>query len=353
MPVTTVALHSQGTSGNASGSDKEATKAAYRSMYRVKCSSPLDTVDEVLKHFRITASLPWIGRRFKFGNGFNSSVFCKDVQADYVDKSDGQFVVGCKFESLEGNKSDNGGGTTIDGQQTDNPLRRHHEISVTYQSISIPVEEATLWGFSPLGIDNRFLKKGYKGAVVASNMQPLDPTLEDEARIQVVRITQNVPAYNGEQYAPYQNAINSDRFTISKPQYRFRISVGLYKAKFGVITSDFNIESGIPYFRQTAEILISTLPYGWLRPVVDRGRLRRMVDGDKNDAGVTLSPGDDQTTRLTQRKIFTAVIKDDYGYPIGDPVRLDGDGQPLKADGKTVHMIWQTKDLKPFAGLRW
>lgn len=353
MSVTSVALHSQGTSGNVSGSDREAIKASYRSMYRVRCSSAADTIDEVIKHFRTTPSLPYIGRRFKFGNGFNTSVFCKDLQADYVDKSDGQFIVSAKFESLEGNKNNDGGGTTIDGRSTDNPLLRHHEISVTYQTISVPVEEATLYGFAPLGINNRFLRKGYKGAVVASNMQPYDPTLEDEARIQVVRITQNIPAYNGDQYAPYQDAINSDRFTISKPQYKFRISVGLYKAKFGSITSDFNVESGIPYFRQTAEVLITSLPYGWLRLVVDRGRNRRMVDGDKNDAGVTLSPGDDQTTRLTERKIFTSAIKDDYGYPVSDPVRLDGNGQPLKQDGKTVHMIWQTKELKPFAGLRW
>jgi hypothetical protein len=352
MSVTSVSLHSQGTSGNASGSDKEATKAAYRSMYRVKCSSPLDTVDEVLKHFRITASLPWIGRRFKFGNGFNTSVFCKDVQADYVDKSDGIFVVGCKFESLEGNKGGDQGGT-ISGDASDNPLKWHDEISVSYQNITIPVEEATLWGFTKLGVDNPNLKKGYKGAVVSSAMTPLDPTLEDDTRIQVVRITKFLPSYNGDQYTPYLDCINNDRFTINKPQYGFRLSVGLYKAKFGSVSTDFGITSGIKYYRQTAELLISTLPYGWLRLVVDRDVKRLIGPGKKNDAGVTISPGDDQSERLKDRKIFTSHLKDDYGYPLTTPVRFNGEGDPLDPKDKTVHMIWQTKQLKSFAALRW
>jgi hypothetical protein len=348
MSVTNVDLHSQGTSGSASGSDNGTVKASYRSMYRVTCSSPLDTVDDVLKHFRITASLPWIGRRFKFGNGFNTSVFCKDVQADYVDKSAGQFVVSCKFESLEGKSGGDQGGT-ISGDASDNPLKWHDEISVSYQNISIPVEEATLWGFSPLGISNEYLRRGYKGAVVNSAMMPCDPTLEEEARIQVVRITKFLPTYNGNDYTPYLDAINSDRFTINKPAYNFRLSVGLYKAKFGNVSTDFGFSSGIKYYRQTAELLISTLPYGWLRPVVDQGFHRRTMVFDKNDEGETISPGDDSV----DRKQFVSVIKDANNYPVSSPVRLDGNGSQLAADGRTVHLIWQTKELRSFAAIQW
>jgi hypothetical protein len=347
MSVTNVDLHSQGTSGNVSGSDNGTVKASYRSMYRVTCSSSSDTIDEVLKHFRITASLPWIGRRFKFGNGFNTSVFCKDIQADYVDKSGGIFVVSCKFESLEGKSGDSG--QTDGGQQSDNPLLWHDEISVSYQNISIPVEEATLWGFSPLGIDNKFLRRGYKGAVVNSLMEPCDPTLEEEARIQVVRITKFLPTYNGNDYTPYLDAINSDRFTINKPAYNFRLSVGLYKAKFGNVSTDFGFSSGVKYYRQTAELLISTLPYGWLRPVVDQSYNRRTMPGDKDDDGETISFGDE----AVERGQFVSVQKDRTGYPVTTPQRMNGDGQPLETGGRTVHLIWQTKELRSFAAIRW
>jgi hypothetical protein len=180
-------------------------------------------------------------------------------------------------------------------------------------------------------------------------MVPIDPTLEDEARIQVVRITKYLPTYNGNDYTPYLDCINSDRFTINKPAYNFRLSVGLYKAKFGNVLTDFGFSSGIKYYRQTAELLISTPPYGWLRPVVDRGILRRTMVGDKNDSGETISPGDTEE----ERSRFVAVIKDAAEYPVCEPVRLNGNGQPLDARGKAVHLIWQTKELRSFAAIRW
>lgn len=335
-----------GSSGGSSGTSSSTAKASYRASYRVQCSSPADTCDEVLNHFRTTASLPWNGRKFKFGNGFNASVFCNDVQADQVDKGDGQFVVACKFESLEPQQGSDG--QTPGGQQTDNPLQFHDEIEVAYQSMSIPVEQATLFGTDPLGINNAVLKKGYKGPIVNSAMKPYQTAIEKESRVKVVRITKYQSAYKDSVVEPYMDAINNDVFVINKPQYNFSLRVGLYRCKFGNVGTSFGFTNGIKYYRSTIELLITKLPYGWLRLVADMGRDRRQFpELDKDDFGTTIS----NSNVLVSRRQLSTSIKDENGFPVQDAVLLDGNGQPLEKDKRPVFFIWATEELKPFAPL--
>ena len=346
MAVTLVKPSSMGSSGNASGTSGQTVKASYRASYRVTCSSAADTIDEVLKHFRITASLPWPGRRFKFGNGFNASVLCNDVQADQVEKGDGQFIATCKFESLEPQEGSDG--QTPDGQQTENPLQFHDEIEVSYQSISIPVEKATLFGTDPLGINNPILQKGYQGPIINSAGKPYQTALEKEVRIKVLRITKYSAGYSDSIFEPYMDAINNDVFVINKPQYNFSMRVNIYRCKFGNIGSSFGLTNGIKFYRSTVELLITKLPYGWLRLVPDMGRDRRQYpELDKDDFGNTIS----NDNVLVSRRQLSTSIKDENGFPVQDPVLLDGNGQPLEKGKKPVFFIWHSEELKPFAPL--
>lgn len=348
MSVTSVDLHSQGSSGGVEGSDGGTVKASYTAMWRVKCSSAADSIDDVLFHFRTTPSLPWMGRRFKFGNGFNASVICKALKADYIEKSGGVFIASATFES-PGAQSQGGQGTDLGGQGSTNPFDWHDEINISFYSISQPCEKAVLKFVEPLGIQNPRLPIGYTGPIQNSVPQPYDPTVEEEIKIKVVRITKHLPKYDAAFFDSYLDCINSDTFTINKPEYGFRQSVGIYRAKFGTVDASFGVSSGIKYWRVTAEVLLNPSPYGWLRPVVDRGRDRDQSPGAKNDQGVTISPGDDAVTRGQ----LTKPILSSDGYPVADPVNLDGNGQALKHGKKPVVHIWQTKPLKPFAGIQW
>lgn len=346
MAVTEVILSSQGSSGEASGTDSGTVKASYQSTYRVKCSSAADTIDEVLHHFRVTSSLPWMGRRFKFGNGFNASVLCKKVRVDQVENGDGRFLVSCAFESIDSSQDDNGGQQS-NGQQTNNPLLFHDEISVGYQNISIPVEEAILYAFHPRPINNPRLKKGYKGPIVNSLAKPYDTPLEKESRIKVVRITKHFQSYDDSLYDDYLEAINDDAFTIDKPQYNFRMTIPPFRARFGDVQSEFAITNGIKHYRTTIELLIIKRQYGWMRLVPDMGRDRgQFPEVDKDDFGNTITNNDTSVTR----KQLSTPIKDKDGNPVQDPVLLDGNGQPL-TKLPTVYMVWRVDDLKSFAGL--
>lgn len=346
MAVTEVKLSSQGSSGSASGSDNGTVKATYRSAYRVACNSPLDTVDEVLHKFRTTPTLPWMGRAFRFGNGFNATVRCKSVDADQVENGDGRFIARCSFESLDSQEQDQGQDPS--GQATSNPFLWHDEIQVSFQNILIPVEQAKLFGTDPKGI-NASIKPGYIGPIVNSAGDPMDPTLEEELRIKVLRITKNFQNYDDSAFSANVNAINNDVFTIDKLKNKFRMSVGKYQAKFGNPTADFQVSGNIAYWRVTGELLINPLPLGWLRYVPDRGRNRRQMPGDKNNHGVTISPGD---TPVTLVKLKTPILDADDN-PILDTVLLDGNGQPHDQKKPPVYFIWETKLLKPFAGIRW
>jgi hypothetical protein len=348
MAVTEVQPSSMGSSGSASGTDSGTVKASYRSTYRVACNSPSDTIDEVLHHFRTTPYLPWMGRKFKFGNGFNASVHCKTIDVDQVEKGDGRFIARCTFESPEAQQQNQGQGAN--GLSTDNPIQFHDEIEVSYQTVSVPVENAKLWGYTPLGVAGEAsVKPGYVGPIVNSAGDPADPTLEQEMRIKVLRITKYLPAYDDSFFEAYANAVNNDVFTINKPQYNFRMRVGLYKAKFGSRSATFGISGSIKYYRVTGELLITSLPFGWFQLVPDRGRNRRQMPGDRNNHGVTISPGDDPVT-LT--KIKTPILDADDN-PILDPVLLNGSGGVHDQKKPPIYFIWQNFDLKPFAPIQW
>jgi hypothetical protein len=348
MAVTETKLSSQGSSGSASGTDNGTVKASYRSAYRVACSSPADTIDEVLHHFRTTPSLPWMGRKFKFGNGFNASVLCKTIDVDQVENGDGRFIARCTFESPESQQQNQGQGAN--GLATDDPTRFHDEIEVSYQTIAIPVEKAKLWGYDPIGTaGSASIKPGYVGPIINSCGDPADPTLEQEMRIKVLRITKYLPAYDDSFFEAYANAVNNDIFTINKPQYNFRMRVGLYKARFGSRSATFGMAGNIKYYRVTGELLISGLPYGWFQLVPDRGRNRDQSPGKKNNHGVTISPGDTSVAL----KQLNAPILDADGNPILDPVLLDGSGDVHEKKKPPIYFIWQTFDLKPFSPIQW
>lgn len=347
MAVTEVKPSSAGARGTASGEDPSKVVVSYSSTYRVTCSDPSDTAPVVLAYFSQNSQLPWMGRVLNFGNGFDASVQCKSVTADPIDKSGGLFLVSCEFKSLEG---DTGGGqpatgTTIEKKNSDDPIAWHDEIDITYSNITEPVDRAIFRGFINGG-GNPFMRAGVERAVTNSANVPYDPPLERENSIRVIRITRNSKESNYGTYAKYKNTVNSDAFSINKSAYGFRLELRPFFAKFTDFGQSFAIENKVRYWRETIEVQIH--PRGWRRQIPDRGLMRRLTEGDKDDAGNTISAGD-----ITDGWVHHTPIKDKDGLPITEPVLLDGNGKPIGPSRPTVWLIYSVEDEIPFAGIKW
>jgi hypothetical protein len=175
---------------------------------------------------------------------------------------------------------------------------------------------------------------------------PLDPTLESEVDITVVRINKYAASFDDFLSKGYRNAINGAAVTIAKPAYRFSISAGQYEAKVKTFGTTFAVVNGIPCHRQSIEVHIN--PLSWVRFVVDRGMNRRTEPGDPDGAGSTYSNSDFDSGDARH-----APIKDADGYPITEPVLLDGNGQPLAAGKKPVFLKWITNPIANFGGINW
>lgn len=348
MSVTSVALHSQGAGGSASGSDNGDVSLSYRSAYRVTCSEGDYDPGEVLRHFQLTADLPWPGRTFKFGTSFDVTAVTKTIDANYVEHSQGKFIVNCTFGPQKGEEQQPG--QDPKGNTTNDPVKWHDEISVNFTQISIPVESAIFKGWTKLGVNNPAFVQGKSMALMNSATKPFDPTIEEEVDIKVIRITRNVRAYDGSIITQYQGAINSDRVTINKPAYKFRESFGLYHGRIKAITADFALTNGFPYYRNSIEVhVFPPGRYGWLRLILDQGIEELYRAEDTRPDGTTVSYNDLPTNRPFEIKTIT----DEEGLPITSPVRLNGNGKALKPEEEAVYGIWQTRHLLPFSNIPW
>jgi hypothetical protein len=347
MSVTEVKTASTGVGGEVSGNDSGSISVTYRSSYWVKCSSAADTQDTVLRYFMQNADYPWPGRPFKFGNDFNTNMFTRTVNANYIENSDGKFRVDCTFQSLQGGDQQQQG-QTPSGNNSTNPLQWHDEIHVSFTQISIPVESAIFKGFTKLGVNNKSFKQGKEMAIMNSACKPFDPTIEDEIDIKVIRMTRNVEAYDDTQLTQYQGAINSDVVTINKPNYKFKTSFGLYHGRIKSLTADFQITNGIPYYKHGIEIHVYPPgKYGWLRLLLDQGFEELYREGDKRPDGQTVSISELPSNRPFEVKTIT----DEEGLPVTSPVRLDGNGKMLKPEDDPVYLIYQTRKLLPFSSI--
>jgi hypothetical protein len=348
MSVLSIDLHSQGAGGTATGSDSGDVAISYRSSYRVTCSEGSYDPGEVLRYFKLNADYPWMGRPFKFGNSFDVNAITKTVEANYVENSDGKFIVQCTFAPEKGQEEQQG--ETPSGQSSNDPVRWHDQIDVGFTQISIPVESAIFKGFTKLGISNPAFKAGKSMAIMNSATKPLDPTLEEEIDIKVIRITRNVRYYDGSLISNYQGALNSDPVTIFKPAYGFRERFGIYHGRIKAITAQFAIANGIPYYRHSIELhVFPPGRYGWLRLVLDQGIEELYREGDTRPDGSTVSAGDLPRNRNFEIKTVT----DEEGLPISTPVRFNGNGKALAPNEDPVYLIYQTRHLLPFSPIRW
>lgn len=346
MAVQSVTPGSAGASGSASGTDPANVSVTYTSNYNVQ-AEPGDTCDLVLLHFSQHADLPWMGRVFNFGNGFDSSVTTKTVNADYIDKSAGKFTVRCTFESQNnGGQGGQTSGKDSKGKETLDPLKWYPQIEISSSVITEAADRAIFRGL----VNSTFtpFPKDSDRAITNSAGIPYDPPIERENRIRVIRITRNYKEWPGPDFYKYEGKVNSDTFTIKVPEFGYRSEYRPYYAMFTSFSESNVVENGKAFWRGTTEIQIH--PRTWRRQILDMGTYRSQATGDKTDGGVELN--DNQT--LVDGFVPFVSVKGADGLPVSHPVPFNGNGQPLKSKTQpNVYLVYSVDTEVPFAGIKW
>lgn len=346
MAVAEVKLSSLGGTGTITGSDRSNVLASYTANYRVRCDSAADQADAIWDYFRTSADHPYIGKSFKFGNGYDTNSVCRSMDAQAVEKSGGWFNVRMNFEPAEGAGGPSHQQADQNGKMTDNPLDWRDEIDVTRQPIFEPAYFGIFRGFEP-NVENQLLQTGRAYPIVNSAIQTYEPTLEKEARVKYIRITKYQGSYDGSAYDAYDGKVNNDAVVIDKPAYRFRESFGQYRGRLS-IHSSFGINAGISYYRTTLEVAVH--PTSWRRRVLDQGMCELYRIGDEDVDGTTLSSSDFPTNRQFNLK---GARDNDTDHPIVQMANLDGKGKMLDPEDDPITMVWSLDDEISFAGINW
>lgn len=346
MPsIVSVENDGAGGSGTATGDQQGYVSRSYQTTHKVTTAG-VYAASYIFEHFMFNVECPWPGRTYNYAGGVDVTSVCKSVDVKYVEGSEGtKWIVNSSFSPEQGQPQEQ---QDAQGNNTTNPLLWRDELDVSYSSITVPVEAAEFRAFQPNVINNRFLPTGYVGPIVNSALKPYDPTLEEEAQIKVLRITKYSPVYQGANFDAYQGAINGDRIMINKPLYRFQQTIEPYRAYIKGLSATFAVTNNIPHWRQTMELHICNLLYGWFRVLVDRGLDARRLPGDPNGHGGTVS----HSEFAVAGSVPAEPIKDKDGVPVTEPVLFDGNGQPLRF-APPILMIWNTRKIMPFSPIRW
>lgn len=352
MAVTSLTPRAFGCSGSgkitqdAGGSIVELKR--YRSTYHAVCDSASDDSSVVFKYLEANkGSVPWYGSTYTLGNGTDSTSVVSDINVEVVDGSDRLFTVEYQFTptkedgELPEPQQGTGDGLTL------NPMEWLEDIDVYFSSVLVTAETGKFHGFFKSNgegpTNHPVMNIGQVFPICNSVCVPYDPPLEMEKQIKVIRIARNVPEYDGPFFDQYQGSINTDRVTIDKGFYRFRMVIAPLTGKIS-IGGSFQRTNGIKYWRQTTTIEVDY--ENWRRKPLDKG-LTYLDVAPSTEVSVSdfFDPDDHNGGSIKK-------VTDPDGYPIDNPVLLDGVGRklPLGAE-KPYYGYWSTIPEVPWAGL--
>lgn len=303
----------------------------YGVTYQVQTDAADCPPDVVKAYFKRITTLPWFGRKFKFNGTSDAGAICSEVDVVYIEKSEGWFTVDCTFTPIEGDSApESRPSDTDDGEPVEDPLQWRKEISVTGSQSSFPVVDAIFRGFDPPNIANPFLQPGLRTIPVNSAVVPFDPPPEFDRSFAVLRIAWRQAQYDEDKIAPWRDMVNSDPYVINWPRYNFVFGIPQYRGRIKQFGGSSSYENNVQHWRMELEIWVH--PISWREQLADMGTVRRAAFGDPDGAGGVISTDQVPDPGMPHHE----QIKDADGYPLMQPVLLNGNGQPMpltKADG--------------------
>jgi hypothetical protein len=332
MSVTEVNPHYLGQSSN-----NNAKKRTYNGTYLVHVDNPEDGQTLVENDYRI----PYYGKPFQFGNASDPLAFCTDKRASRVSGTRLMWEVEVTWETKDQENDDN---NDDDGNPSDNPFDWRDKWSWGGAKFTGPLEKAILQSEEM----PKIREKGKDGPPVNAAGDIFDPPEERDFSRGVLRITKFLENFPSSIDDEYQDAINSDTFTIRKPGLVRRFEP--YTVKMEPLSGSLNYhkaQNGVEIAYVQVEYELVFRKDGWRFKVLNRGFNRRQQAGDQNDNGVTISSADQIANRARR-----AVIKDDDDHPPKVPVPLDWDGQPLASGKDPIFIVYSGYKELPFGKLR-
>lgn len=301
-------------------------KRTYTGTLIVQVSSRSDGPEVVVAGCTVS-----LGDTYALGNDSDSDAICTSLDPKPVGGTGKLWHVAVKYETQDGESES---GQDVNGNPTNNPLEFRDEVEVNWNTYSVPVEKAI---FREGFVGDALIKRPVdsEGPVHNSVFVPFDPPLERDMSRLVLRVTRYHAAFPIATAILYKDAINSDVFTVNKvPQQLGEFQVPKYAAKMRPITGVWTTVNDYDVWRTTYEVEID-FEYGWRPQVVDRGVCARAAAGDPNGRGGIISPSEIVEGVPQVRRMLDA-----EGFPIAEPVLLNGDGQPLADNEEPVYLTW-------------
>ena len=334
MAVTSVLPHFEGQTGLRD----DAAAREYTVVWKVLVDSPLDGPKIVIDG--VIATLPAFPSdiTYAIGNDVDTSVTLNSLVPKRTGDTRLQWLVTGKYSRPSGSES----GTDEDGNPTSDPLQFRNDVQINFAQFQLPVEKATYIGptvFTPRGAI--FIENGAEVPVTNSaGVRFVPGETRDDSRM-VITITKNLQDFPIDQAEEYKDAVNADSFNVTlSPRQTKRFQK--LTVKNGNIGGSYEFTNEIFYWRVTYELHVN--PDGWNRALVDRGVEARALLGDDDGKGGeinVLNDGEPALRRLT----------DQEGVPISDPVRFDGNGQPLQEGSPAIFMTYRIYNELPFRAL--
>lgn len=331
MAVSSTELHWNGSTGDLVF-DKGLI-AQYAAVYKVKTTTPLDNAQIVLAHFVNDASLPTLGSIYEYGLDLDPAAVCYSIKPKRRKSKSTMWDVVVSYKTPATDDDD----TRPDESDnlTNDPREWRPEFSVRHYKVTRPVYTARyLGGFTGTAESRYFDPETTVYDVVPMNSAfiPFDPPLEREVPIKVVSIRSYTEGFESFLATSYIDNVNDAEVTIDLPWY-FDVWQK-YAAKIEGIDATLerryihnNNGERVPIDFFQADTTVEIDPTTWVSKVPDRGVAARMITGDPDGRGGTISVGDLVDGMPRHRHLVDA---DDN--PVTEPVLFNGDGQPLDID---------------------
>ena len=156
-------------------------------------------------------------------------------------------------------------------------------------------------------------------AITNSANAVFDPPVEKDYMQIGVTVTRNHRVFPFEHIINYVNSVNSAQLVVYHRNATVTVEPGV--GKMMSITGDWRLSNGFPFWRVSYEFHLDHF-FGWQSDILDRG-LHRSNDVDEDG-------NSNSEASFKKNAAPVDAIKDLQGHPITEPVKLNGQGQPLK-----------------------
>lgn len=330
MSVTSCRLHPSSMTGEYSAEGRK-----YSAAWIVLTDDEDDGAQTIIDY--VTRHVVDVGDPYDLGNDYDRGAALKTLKPTRVgERSKRTWLVHGSYEPLAAGKKDSQLGE--DGKPTPDPLQWYDRVSIRETRTMRAVERAIYHsGLVGMAAQKRLPRTA--GAVCNSAGVVFDPPLERRETQQIVVIERNLPTFPQAAADALRDAVNSQRIFVGKRFARYEAQWAPLTAMVESLVGQFRFENEVAYWDCALTVALNNRT--WREFVLDRGLHAAF------DVGFPDPDDPTQVISFTDARIRDGVppvrrLVDHEDRPITEPVRLDGNGQPLASGAPDVYLEYAT-----------